>query len=576
MDAHSPSLSAGAPAAREAGKRAARAGGVALPLLFLAVFLVYPIARILSLGFGPAVIGGEAFLAAAVSDSRLGRVLLSSAGQALLSTALTLLAGLPAAYVFGRYDFRGKGLLRVLLGIPFVLPTVVASTAFVELVGARGLLTRAVAALGGPQGPGLSRTITAVLMAHVFYNAGIVVRIVGSAWASLDPRMGEAARTLGASRASAFMRITARLLLPSVAASALLVFAFCFSSFGVILILGGPRMATLETEIYRQAVNMFNLPAAALLSVVQLALTVLVMFGYSRLQDRMGVTQRARPENAPKMRASTPARRALVLLLGVGPAVGLGVPMLALAAGSLLTSRGFSFAWWAALFQSTGHSLFWTSPILAAANSLLFSVEAMLIALALGIPAAYAIARGQSRRSGRGTGAAVLDIVFLLPLGTSAVTLGFGFIVAFNAPPLDFQGSAVLIPIAHSLVALPLVIRSLLPALRGLNPRLREAAAALGASPSRVWRDVDLPMLARSFAAAAAFGFTVSLGEFGATALLTRPGLITLPVLIYNSLTRPGESSQGQALALSTILMAVCGLGLAVIERFRARGREMF
>ncbi len=555
---------------------AARAASLAVPVLFLCVFLIYPLARILAMGFGPVARGGVGILLSAAADSRLGRVLLASAGQALLSTVLTLCAGLPAAWVFGRFDFPGKGLLRVLLGIPFVLPTVVASAGLLELVGANGLLTRAVAALTGTRGPGLSRTLAAVLLAHVFYNVGIVVRIVGSAWASLDPRLAEAARTLGASRRGAFLAVSLRLLLPSLAASALLVFAFCFSSFGVILILGGPRMATLETEIYRQAVNMFNLPAAALLSIVQLAVTTGVMLGYSSLQARAAVSAGSRPENAPKRRATTPRQRAAVLLFGLGPAAGLALPLLALTAGSFLTSRGWSFAWWRALFETQGHSLFWTSPLLAAGNSLLFSVEATLIALALGIPVAYAIARGQAVRApGRGIGAGLLDVFFLLPLGTSAVTLGFGFIVATNAPPLDLRGSALLIPIAHSLVALPLVIRSLLPALRSLNPRLREAAAGLGAGPARVWSTIDLPMLARSFAAAAAFAFTVSLGEFGATALLTRPELVTLPVLVYNALGRPGESSQGQALALSALLMAACAMGLTVIERFRAGGREM-
>jgi thiamine transport system permease protein len=339
-------------------------------------------------------------------------------------------------------------------------------------------------------------------------------------------------------------------------------------------------MSTLETEIYRQAVNMFNLPAAALLSVVQLAVTVIVMYGYSRLQARTGVIQNTRPENAPRRRATTPARRAVVLLLGAGPALALAVPLLAPVGGAFIANGSLSLAWWKALFSGTGHSLFWTSPLLAAGNSVLFAVEAMLIALLLGLPAAYAISRAQSERSaGSGRvapgGAGLLDLLFLLPLGTSAVTLGFGFIVAFNAPPLNLRGSAVLIPVAHSLVALPLVIRSLLPGLRSLNPRLREAAAALGAGPARVWRAVDLPMLSRSFGAAAAFAFTVSLGEFGATALLTRPELITLPVLTYNALSRPGASNQGQALALSTLLMAACGLGLAVIERFRTGSREM-
>jgi thiamine transport system permease protein len=581
MDADRPAVE-GVAAGDEWGRRStaawrtASAAALLVSVLFLCLFLLYPLARILVLGFGPVIRNGARVLAEAASDSRLGRVLLASAGQALLSTALTLAAGLPAAWVFARFDFRGKGFLRVLLGIPFVLPTVVASAALLELIGSNGLITRAVAAVVGVRGPGLSRTLAAVLMAHVFYNTGIVVRIVGSAWASLDPRLGEAARTLGASRRAAFLSVGARLLLPSVAASALLVFAFCFSSFGVILILGGPRMATLETEIYRQAVNMFNLPAAAMLSVVQLVVTTLVMFAYSRLQALAAVSGRSRPENAPRRRASTPAQRALVLLFGLGPAAGLAVPLAALAAGSVLSSHGFSIAWWRALFETGSHSLVWTSPLLAAGNSLLFALQATLIALLLGIPVAYAIARGQASGSrARGAGSLILDVFFLLPLGTSAVTLGFGFIVATSAPPLNLRGSAALIPIAHSLVALPLVIRSLLPALRSLDPRLREAAATLGAGPARAWRAIDLPMLSRSFAAAAAFAFTVSLGEFGATALLTRPELITLPVLIFNVLGRPGESSQGQALALSTLLMAACGLGLALIERFRAGGREM-
>ncbi len=179
-------------------------------------------------------------------------------------------------------------------------------------------------------------------------------------------------------------------------------------------------------------------------------------------------------------------------------------------------------------------------------------------------------------RSRRGAALTTLDILFLLPLGTSAVSLGFGFIVGFNSPPLDFHGAWVLIPIAHALVALPLVIRSLLPSLRALNPRMREAASVLGASPGRVRREIDFPILRRAFISAAAFAFTVSLGEFGATALLTRPELVTLPVLIFTVLGRPGAVNQGQALALSTILTLACGAGLAAIERFRARGAEGF
>jgi thiamine transport system permease protein len=572
---------------REIARRIGGTGAAALPVLFLCVFLLYPLARIVWMGLGPLFLGGQGSLSQILTDINLGRLLAASAVQALLSTLLTLLAGLPAAYVFARFDFPGKAVMRTLLSIPFVLPTVVVSSAFVGLVGAGGVLEKAVALVtGNPDAsaslvPGLS----AVLLSHLFYNLAIVVRIVGGSWSSLDPKLGQAARTLGAGRVESFFRVTLRLLLPSIAAASILVFAFCFSSFGVVLVLGGPRTATIETEIYKQSVYMFNLPAAAFLSGIQLVVTVLIMYGYSRLQAGLSVVQNIRPEAHAAQKPTTAAHHALVILFGLVPTIGLTVPMLSLALGSFLTRNGIGLSYWKALFSNTGHSIFWTSPLPAALNSLLYSVETMILALTLGVPAAYVIARGQASRGGqrggprtslRAFGAGALDLFFLLPLGTSAVTLGFGFIVSFGSPPLALRGSPLLIPLAHALVALPLVIRSLLAPLRAINPRLREAASLLGAAPGRVRREIDFPLLRRAFISAAAFAFTVSLGEFGATALLTRPDMVTLPVLIYSSLSRPGEMNQGQAMALSTILMLACGLGLAAIERFRTRSAEVF
>jgi thiamine transport system permease protein len=262
---------------------------------------------------------------------------------------------------------------------------------------------------------------------------------------------------------------------------------------------------------------------------------------------------------------------------GIGLTAGLLLPLWALAASSFMTRSGFGFQYWISLFRDVRHSIFYTSPLQAAAHSLMFSAATVVISLSLGVPAAYVISRtrGTSGRI-RAVGSGIVDLLFLLPLGTSAVTLGFGFIISLNSPPLELRSSILLIPIAHSLVALPLVVRSLLAPLSSINPRLRETAALLGSGPLRVRLEVDLPILRRAFIAAAAFAFTVSMGEFAATALLTRPDLATIPVVIYGSLTQPGELNQGQALAMSTILMAVCGLGLAAIERFRAGGTEVF
>jgi thiamine transport system permease protein len=175
-----------------------------------------------------------------------------------------------------------------------------------------------------------------------------------------------------------------------------------------------------------------------------------------------------------------------------------------------------------------------------------------------------ALARDEASRISHG-----LDAILMLPLGTSAVTLGLGFIVALDKPPVDLRSSFLLVPFAHTLVAFPFVVRNLVPALRSIRPRIRQAAAVLGASPRQVIRYIDLPLISRSILVAATFAFTISLGEFGATSLIARPQYPTIPIAIYRLISRPGEVNYGQALALSTILMFVAGAGMMLINRLR-------
>ena len=525
----------------------------AIPLAFLGLFLFYPLARVFALGLGPLAAGGWRGLAATARGIGLAGLLASSTLQALASTALSLAIGIPAAYVFARLEFPGRTALSVVLAVPFVLPTVVVASAFTTLGPGRGLAT--------------------VLAAHVFYNVSIVVRIVGTAWANLDPRLAEAARVLGARRGPALAAFSLRLLAPAVAAAGLLVFCYCFTSFGVVLMLGGSRVATLETEIWRQAVRLADFGAAGLLALLQLAATGTLMALYARLQRRRQHAMRQAPAATARRKPGTPGRWAAVAVFGYGTAALVALPLAAIAVGSLVTRAGIGLAAWTSLFRNATGSLFWTSPLDAGRTSLLFAAAALVLALALGLPAAYASA-GVSRREGRRpTGpSALVDLAVLLPLGTSAVTLGFGFLVSLDRPPLDLRASALLVPIAHALVALPLVTRSLSGPIAALDPRLREASAVLGAAPGRSWLSVDLPVLARAIASAAVFAFTVSIGEFAASALLARPEFATIPVVIFNRLGTPGELNRAQALAMSTLLMAVCGLGVAVIERLRARG----
>jgi len=545
-----------------------------LPLLFLAVFFVSPLISVFKLA-------GEAAVEAGPQAGLLGKIarpLGFTIYQAALSTLVTVAVGLPAAYIFGRYNFTGKGLLRVLTTLPFILPTVVVAAAFNALIGPRGWINLLLMGLFDLSAPPLQmlNSLPAIILAHVFYNTTIIIRVVGSAWSQLDPRVEQASRVLGATPLRTLVEVTLPLLRPAIFAAGLLVFLFDFTSFGVILLLGGPQFATLEVEIYIQALHMLNLPLAGLLSAVQLLGSLLLTAAYSRVSRNMNVPLAPRLQGEG-MRRLRGWREKLLVGFSITMLAGLLIlPLAALGARSVVrleadrgargeVQTGLTLDYYRELFVNRRQSLFYVPPIEAARNSLAYAGTTVLISLTLGLLASSALA--SNARINR-----LLDPLLMLPLGTSAVTLGLGFIVVFNKPPFDPASFPLLVPLAHSLVALPFVVRTLLPALKSIPASLRQAAAVLGASPVRVWWEVDLPIIARAALVSAVFAFTVSLGEFGATSFLARPETPTLPVAIYRFIGQPGALNYGQALAMSTLLMVICGLGILLIERVRLPG----
>ena len=547
------------------------------PICFLLLFYFYPLGSILKLSLARSQQGLISPFLQAFNSPIPWRVLSFTLWQAILSTILTLVLGLPGAYLFAHYNFRGKSILQALTGIPFLMPTLVVAAAFNALLGPNGWLNIGLMQVFNLTSPPVqfTNTFTAILVAHVFYNTTIILRMVGDFWSHLDPRLGQAARMLGANRWQAIRWVTIPLLTPAIAAAALLVFIFDFTSFGVILILGGPRFATLEVEIYYQTISLFNLPLAAVLSILQLACTLGLTILYTRLIRRLSiplslksrvVTQRRLTSHRSKLMAGMIIVTLLTLLI---------LPLAALAVRSVthlepnrgeqtVTSPGFTLDFYRALEINRNDSIFFSPPSTAIAVSLGYALATTVLALVLGFPAALALSREVASPISHG-----LDAILMLPLGTSAVTLGLGFIVALDKPPLDLRSSWILVPLAHTLVAFPFVVRNLTPALRSIRPRMRQAAAVLGASPGNVLRYIDIPLIGRSLLVASTFAFTISLGEFGATSLIARPEYPTVPIAIYRLISRPGELNYGQALALSTILMLVAGAGMLLIDRMR-------
>ena len=522
------------------------------PALFLAAFFFYPVIAIVGRGIAPARVVDIDAIVQILTRPFVVDVVWFTFWQAAVSTLLTLAVALPAAYAMSRLEFRGRRLLNALIIVPFVLPTVVVAAAFMALVGPRS-----------PIGVRLDQTIWAILLAHVFFNYAVVVRVVGSVWSQLDPRLEEAARVLGANRWSAFRQVSWPLLRPAIVSAAGVVFLFTFTSFGVILILGGPEFATLEVEIYRQAAQLLDLRVAATLALLQLAALGALLAVYGFVVRRAVPVRHLATSNVAR-RPRTRTEKAFLLTNLAVMAALLGLPLAVLVARSLsLDGSREVYAYYAALFATPSNVASTERPFEALRNSLAFAVVATGISSSLGLLASLVITRS------RGWLGHAFDAVLTLPLGTSAVIVGFGYLVTLGGLPIDLRASPVLIPIAHSVVALPFIVRAVVPVLRSIDPRLREAAAVLGATPSGIWRSVDLPIITRAVLVGAGFAFSISLGEFGATLFIVRPDTPTMPIAIFRLLDQPSAFLFGQAMAMSVVLMVVTALAVLVIDRFR-------
>ncbi|WP_168700696.1 ABC transporter permease [Gordonia paraffinivorans] len=537
--------------ARRGGTLAGRIAVRLVPALFITILFAWPLIALIR----------RAYRIASESGSRLDDLLARTdawsllgitVGQAAASMVLALLAAAPIAWLYAHIGGRAAVILAVVVTVPFVLPTVVVGVAF------RSLLTGPLSFLHIESGLG------AVLAAHVFLNVAVVVRVVGAAWRNLDPRLLEAARALGAGRVKATMTVVVPRLLPAIAGAATLIFLFCSTSFGVVLILGAGELRTLETEIYTQAIGYFRLPEAVVLSMLQIVVVFAALLLTRVFSDPAGAGSAGGGgrRGAAAVVAGWPARLAMAaaatwtVVLLVGPVAVLIVRSLRPSAGG-----DWTFAGYRALAEPVNG----VTPLESLRYSLVSAGSATLIALVVGTLAAVSLFRA------RGVLGAIASTISLIPLGISAVTLGFGYLIVLASMPYAIAASPAVIPCVQALIAIPLVIRIMVPALESVPVRLRQAAATLGAPPLRVFTTVDLPIVGRSLGAAAGFAFVMALGEFGATSFLARADTTTLPVLIGSALNRPGAENLATAMAASVVLVAATTLAVLLVEALRPR-----
>ena len=516
---------------------------MAVPVIFLAVLFVVPLAAVVRAGLVDGPQAGLDVLGSPQTWAVVGFTVL----QAALSTLATLLVALPAAVVIARYRFPGRGLLRALVLVPFVMPTVVVAAAFLALIGPTGVL-----------GVDLSGSVWGLVLAHLFLNLAVVIRVLGASLATLDPDLVSAARVLGATPWQAWRKVTWPLVAPALRASAVIVFLFCFTSFGVVQVLGDGQLRTLEVEIYRRTAYLLDIPAAAALSVLQLLAVVamlLVVGRDGRVRRTVSVDTARRPRGWRE--------GAVVSVVAVVTALVVLVPLAVIGARSLQVGGEWSTAGWHLLFSPSEVSNA-VDPWAAVLASLRTSVIATVLAVGVGAAAAAGMALG-----GRGGWLRGVDALLLLPLGTSAVTVGLGMLLAFGRPPIDLRNTSALIVLAQALVAMPFVVRVLTPALEGFDRRYLEVAGVLGRSPWQAVRSVAVPLLLPAVTVAAGFAFAVTIGEFGATVFLATPADPTLPVAVARLLARPGALTVAAAYAASTMLMLITATVVIGMDRVR-------
>jgi len=518
--------------------------------LLLAAFLAYPLQGILRESFQRD--GGIGLL---VEDTYYLERGWFTLWQATVSAALTLLLAVPLAWLLACHAFPGKRTIEAVLMVPFVLPTIVVAVAFSALIGPSGVANDLLTRIPGIEEPPIRilNTVWAILLAHVFYNVAVAGRIIATGWRGLDSRVEESAAMLGAGPAARFFLITLPALRNSLLAAASLVFLFCFTSFGVVLILGGPQFGTLETEIYRESLFLFRLPVAGALALAQLVVTFAAIVINARLQQTTPQRTEAR-STTPWDRKSAALGAAILALLLLLTAA----PMAALVERSFHGGDGYTLRYYTMLDDNVRGQALFVAPIEAVRNSVVFAIATVAVALPIGTLAAIGSVRARST---------LAEALVQLPLGVSSVTLGLGFLVTMDQPPLNLRESPALVVIAHSLIAVPFVTRTVSARLRSLDPRLRDAAAMLGAGPARTFFAVEAPLLKGAIGVAAVLSFATSTGEFGATLLIARPEYPTIPVAIFRYLGQPGALNYGQALAMSTVLMAVTGSTFFLAER---------
>jgi len=495
--------------------------------------------------------------------------------QAFISTLVTLAIGLPIAWQMGRYKWPFQSLTKAILTMPFVMPSIVAAMGFLHIVGRAGLNIRI----------DDSTWFATLIIAHAWFNMALVIRFCEPVISTLDPRLEEQMRLLpaGSDKIGRFRHLWAPLLAPSIAAAACMTFVFSFTSFALVrwITLGDNTLESVMAGIGSSAgikghmVSRNEIVLGS--SMIQFTILLLSLFLMSRLQQKR---QTLLPQTSEEVvKQSNPKGWTVI-----GPAIAFALsPLIAVFWASFrirnTDSSGTHYTWetsgWEFAFSSS-HSM--TSAWDALYNSLGYAILTLIIALPLGWILAQTILDVEKDKP---RFARFLDVLTMLPFAISSVMIGLGVMLGMIRIDAEFFYSFWPTPaLAHVMITTPFVVRIMLPALRAIDPEYEECGRTLGIPKWRRFFQIKLPLLRGSILVAVIFTLAISLGEFGASWVVTRNSdWTTLPIMIdslrsipyNNSLTTPA------ACAVSSVLMGITLVLFTWAEKFRpSRDGGMF
>lgn len=525
------------------------------PLIFLFLFFYFPLISILKEGLWNNGITLK-YILRVISNNYHRRIIFFTFWQALASTLFTLLLGLPGAYIFAKYDFPGKGILKALLTVPFVMPSIMVALGFIILFGRSGILAQLIG-----RDPGILYSWKAIILAHVFYNFPVVVRMVSSLWQRINPHYEKAALSLGARGFTLFRKVTLPMLMPAIFASSMLTFVFCFLSFSIPLILGGYQYATIEVDIFTAIMTLLDFKTGAALAIIQISLSFIFMYLYLKSLDLYvkAEEQRIFKEPVPlTLRELLSVNGVFIAAYSAMVFIFILSPLMAVVYHSFTYGGGFTLEWYRRVFSPEYNPIFGANSITAIRNSLFFGFSTVLISTLLALSIGYIMYRWEFK------GKTFFDALVMLPLASSAITLGLGYIRAFHKPPLNLLGTWYLIVFAHTIIAYPFVLRAISTVLKKIKPSLKEAAMSLGANELKAFLKVELPLAFGGIVVGAIFAFAMSIAELGATYMIYKPEYTTITIAVYRFL---GSRQFGPASAMSVILMMVSTIAFILIER---------